>query len=175
MTFWTRGPASRRPASGFSYLRLGGFFCLGDFYVPNNSVYFLLVLNSMNIDYKKLLTELEERRMPVAALAETARLDGIKFASLSRLNQAFRDRDPLPLRDEVAQQILNLWNEISMVQFWTYVLVGAPLKLDFSDGQKVYDGLLVMRRRMREEQENSNDSNATIPVATITATQGQST
>src|SRR6266478_4771722 len=112
----------------------------------------------MNIDYKKLIAEMDERGMPVAALAETARFDGIKFASTSRLNQAFRSVDPLPLRDEVAQQIWNLWAEISMLQFWTYILVGAPLKLDFTNGQKVYDGLCAMRKRMREEQENSNNA-----------------
>ncbi len=105
----------------------------------------------MNIDYKKLLTEMEERRMPVAALAETARLDGIRFASLSRLNQVFRDRDPLPLRDEVAQQILNLWQEIQGLQFWCYVC-DVPFQLNFSDGARVYEWLQMLRERMRSEQ-----------------------
>ena len=111
----------------------------------------------MNIDYKKLIAEMDERGLPVAAFAETARLNGIKFASTSRLNQAFRSVDPLPLRDDTAQQIWNLWQEIQALQFWTYVITSMPLKLDFSNGAKVHESLLMLRERMRrEQQENSN-------------------
>lgn len=105
-----------------------------------------------NIHYKKLIADLDERGMPVAALAEVARLDGIRFASTSRLNQAFREVNPLPLRDDTAEQLMNLWGEILSLQFWLYV-AGLPFRIDLKDGAKVYEWLQVIRKQQRLENE----------------------
>lgn len=104
------------------------------------------------IDYKKLISEMDERGMPVAALAEVARLDGIRFASRTKLNQAFQDQNAVPLKPETAEQIVKLWVEIMGIQFWCYV-AGVPFKLDFRDGAQVHEWLMMLRERARLEQQ----------------------
>lgn len=120
------------------------------------------------VDYKQLITEMDERGMPVAAFAEVARLDGVRFASTSRLNQAFRNVNPLPLRDDVAEQLTRLWGEIVNLQLWCYV-AGLPFKIDFRDGSRVYEWVQAVRSWRRSEQEKNSSDSDTEPADNIPA------
>lgn len=116
-----------------------------------------------NIDYKKLITDLDEHGMPVAEFAAVLRLENVRFASKTRLNEAFRDINPVPLRDDTAHEVLRIWTEISMLQFWLYVATGTTLKVDLSNGEKVHEWLVDLRRRMAEEQDNNRNRTDTEP------------
>jgi len=97
-----------------------------------------------NIDYKKLLADIGLRNMSVEAFAQTALLDGIKFASKARLNEAFRDKNPKPLRDDAAEQVWNLWQEIESMALEIYS--HAPWAvMDLSDGNRVKASLEIFR------------------------------
>ena len=111
-----------------------------------------------NVDYKELIADLDKHNMPVAEFATVLRLEGVRFASKTRLNEAFRDIDPIPLRDDVAQQVLKVWSEINIMQFWLYVVTGTSIKIDLSNGERVHEQLVDLRRRMAEEQMNSKSS-----------------
>jgi hypothetical protein len=104
----------------------------------------------MNIDYKKLRDELIEYGMPVPEFALVAKLDGIRFASKTRLHEAFLENNPL--REDVAKQVQDLWDEIRSLQFEAYAL-GVTMKLNFSNGERVHTALMVRRDRMLRENE----------------------
>jgi hypothetical protein len=70
----------------------------------------------MNLDYKKLLEWLEGRDLSVQCFADVLRLSGIKGASRARLNQAFQDRDPLPLADDVAAEVQKVWDILGEIE-----------------------------------------------------------
>lgn len=109
------------------------------------------------IDYQKLSADLGEHNMPLIEFAIVLRLDGVRGASHTRLKEALRDADanPIPLADDVAQQVLKVWTEISLLQFWMYVVAGAPIKIDLRNGERVHEWLVDLRRRMAEETNNS--------------------
>ncbi len=86
-----------------------------------------------------LLNGLSLRSMPVAEFATIAKLENIRFASTTKLNEAFRDL--APIRGDVALQLWELWKEID-----TLCRRAEPLKLDLSDGAEVYQWLQSYRR-----------------------------
>jgi hypothetical protein len=87
----------------------------------------------------KLLTWLGARDMPVMALAEVAKLNGIRFASTTKLNEAFRD--VAPLNADTSEKLLALVEEIE-----TLCQRAQPLRLDLSDGAAVYSWLTQFRQ-----------------------------
>lgn len=94
-----------------------------------------------NLDYQKLLAGLELRRMPIEEFARVLQLDGVRFASRARLNQAFRGE---PLRDDTAEQVWSLWKELESMALETYA--SAPWAvLSFADGGRVHTGLQIFR------------------------------
>ena len=117
-----------------------------------------------NLDYKKLLADIGLRNMSVEAFAQTAFLDGIKFASKARLNEAFRDKNPKPLRDDVAEQVWTLWKEIESMALEVYARAPWAV-MDLSDGNRVHASLEIFRgcRMLRGEQNESNSVSFTVP------------
>jgi hypothetical protein len=109
-----------------------------------------------NIDYKKLLADIGLRGMSVEEFARVIALDGIRFASKPRLNEAFRDSKPNPLRDDVAMQVLALWREIEAIALEVYS--HAPWAvMDLSDGNRVHASLEIFRGCQVLKGTNSSD------------------
>jgi len=94
----------------------------------------------MSINYKELIADLDRRGMPVAELAVVAAANGIRFASKTRLNEAFRDVNPIPLRDETAEQMARLWAEIESM-----IYEFLPFPLDVSNGARTHTSLELYR------------------------------
>jgi hypothetical protein len=89
----------------------------------------------------RLLDGLGARNMPVAAFADVAKLDGIRFASTTKLNESFRDSGSIPLNSDTAARCWALWQEIEeMCQSFH------PFQLSLKDGEQVH-GWLVARRK----------------------------
>jgi hypothetical protein len=93
-----------------------------------------------DIDMKKLLISLEEKNVPVAEFAKIVALDGIRFASKTRLNEAFRDVNPIPLRDDVAEQVWDLWQEILLMSYESL-----PYPMDLTNGERTHASLQIFR------------------------------
>jgi hypothetical protein len=86
----------------------------------------------------RLLEGLELRGMPVAEFAVVAAKENIRFASKTKLNEAFRD--VAPLRPETALALWALWTEIDeMCESFR------PFKLDLSSGELTHQ-ILGLRR-----------------------------
>jgi len=113
----------------------------------------------MSINYKQLLIGLEERGMPVAELAKLADLDGIRFASKTRLNEAFRETEPIPLRGETGEQVLKLWLEVEAMIHDAYVKTPWAT-MDLSDGARVHTSLQIFRglRALCGREDNNDES-----------------
>jgi len=86
----------------------------------------------------KLLAGLELRGMPVSEFSKVAALDGIRGASKTKLNEAFRDADPL--ENEVAFNCWKLWEEIE-----TLCQNFEPFVLSLRDGEQVHQWLKAVR------------------------------
>jgi hypothetical protein len=86
----------------------------------------------------KLLAGFELRGMPVSEFAVVARAEGIRGASKTVLNEAFRDVKALP--NETASQLWALWQEIEEL-----CQRSAPFVLDLSDGKRAHDWLVAYR------------------------------
>lgn len=121
---------------------------------------------SLSIEVR-LQEGLRERGMSTAEFARVAELEGIRFASRAQLDRAFRDPTK-QLRGDVAERLWALWSEIEHLQFWCYV-VGLPVKIDLSDGTKVHEWLVMLRERMRQEQQENSSSSDTAPANNIQA------
>lgn len=93
-----------------------------------------------NIDYKKLLADIGLRGMSVEEFAILLAAEGIRFASKARLNEAFRDLNPKPLRDDVAEQVARLWAEIESMCFDFL-----PFPLDVTNGARTHVSLQLYR------------------------------
>jgi len=107
---------------------------------------------------------LELRGMSTAEFAEVARLEGIANSSRRTLDRVFCDEKTLG--GDIAAKLWSLWSELELVQFWSYVLTGLPIRLDFSNGAKTHEVLVMWRERMKQELEkNSSDSSETVPAA----------
>ena len=87
---------------------------------------------------KMLNDALIARSMPVDQFAITATLDGIRFASKSKLFEAFRDVKPLG--NETAVACWGLWKEID-----TLARSVEPLTLNLKDGAKVHEWVTLLR------------------------------
>ena len=87
----------------------------------------------------KLLAGLELRRMPVAQFSIVAGFEGIRNASTTKLNEAFRDVDPLP--NETAARLWALWLEIDELARSV-----EPLTLDLRNGKLVHEWLVKHRQ-----------------------------
>src|SRR5260370_4378883 len=76
------------------------------------------------MDFRDLRTELERRGMPVPEFAKLVAAEAIPYASKSRLNQAWSETDPTPLRSDIAERVLNLWRggEEKVSSFFPYPL-----------------------------------------------------
>ena len=86
----------------------------------------------------RLLEGFELRGMPVAEFSKSADAEGIRGASKTVLNEAFRD--VRPLKNEVAERLWELWKEIDeMAKSFE------PFSLDLSDGLRVHDWLKARR------------------------------
>jgi|SRR6516162_6238214 hypothetical protein len=89
----------------------------------------------------RLKAALADGGMPVRAFVRCARLDGIVI-SASRLYAAFDD-NMMSLDGLEGQRLMRLWGEI--VELNNSI---APLHLDLTDGERVYQWLLLKRRHM---------------------------
>jgi len=87
---------------------------------------------------QKLLDGLTARAMPVDQFSIVAAKEGIRGASKTVLNESFRD--VRPLKNDVAEKLLALWQEIDAMcrEF-------EPFALSLKDGAQVH-GWLVARR-----------------------------
>jgi hypothetical protein len=90
-----------------------------------------------SIDYR-LNEGLQNRGMPVQAFASLAELEGIRFASKSKLFDAFAGRKSL--QNETAEALWSLWLEIE-----TLCRSFEPYRLDLSDGPLVHQWLASRR------------------------------
>src|SRR5260370_29057267 len=96
------------------------------------------------INYKEMLAGLGERGMTVPEFATFLALAGVRFASKTRLNEAFREKDSLPLRDDVAEEVWNLWLELEEMR--TCLL---PYSVDLSSGARAHAQLMIFREAVR--------------------------
>jgi hypothetical protein len=95
----------------------------------------------MNLDYKKLLEWLEGHDMSVQVFADILRLSGIKGASRARLNQAFQERDPLPLSPDVAAEVQKVWDILGEIE-----QAAGMLKISLRDAEHVHLLISLWRR-----------------------------
>lgn len=86
-----------------------------------------------SIDYR-INEGLQRRSMPVQAFAVVAEKEGIRFASKSKLFDAFAGRKGL--QNETALELWNLWEKIE-----TLCRSFEPFKLDLSNGEHVHQWL----------------------------------
>src|SRR5260221_9575239 len=107
----------------------------------------------------KLKSGLELRGMSTEQFAEVCRLEGIANASRRTLDRVFRDEKTLG--GDTAEKLWSLWSEIELVQFWSYVLTGLPIRLDFSNGAKTHEVLLLWRERMGQELKKNSSGSST--------------
>jgi hypothetical protein len=118
-----------------------------------------------NIDYKEILTGLEKYNMTVPEFAVFLTLADVRFASKTRLNEAFRG---LALRDDVAQQVWSLWQELEEMR--TCLL---PYSVDLSSGARAHAQLMIFREAVRrgalEVLGLNSSSSDTEPANNITA------
>jgi len=90
------------------------------------------------------MAELMDGRRPVAELAVVAEAAGNRFASKTRLNEAFPRCESDSTAGDVAQQVLALWQEIESMALEVYctrALGGDGL----SDGNRVHASLEIFR------------------------------
>lgn len=87
---------------------------------------------------KQLNDALQMRGMPVEEFAKTAAAEGIRYASKSKLFEAFRGVKALS--NETALDCWNLWKEIDQLSRSV-----EPLILDLSDGERVHRWLQARR------------------------------
>lgn len=90
-----------------------------------------------SIDHR-LNEVLQKRSMPVQAFAIVAEKRGIRFASKSKLFDAFAGRKSL--QNETAKSLWDLWQEIDAL-----CKAFEPYRLDLSDGEEVHQWLEVRR------------------------------
>jgi len=96
------------------------------------------MLTTGSIDYR-LNEGLQLRQMPVQEFAVVAHMNGIRNASKSKLFEAFRGVKAL--QNETAIQLWALWQEVEEL-----CQRSAPLILDLSDGEQVYNWLVIQRK-----------------------------
>jgi len=83
--------------------------------------------------------------MSIPAFAELVALEGIPYASKSRLNQAWSEKDTVPMRDDIAERISNLWHEIREMSDCFL-----PYRLDLSEATRVHSQLSLYRKAVME-------------------------
>jgi hypothetical protein len=117
----------------------------------------------MSINYKQLLADLEQRGMPVAEFAVVLAANGIRFASKTRLNEAFRETNPIPLRDDIAEKVWHLWQEIEAMAIEVYTTSPYAV-MNLADGARVHTSLQIFRALQAglELMKGSNSSEITI-------------
>jgi hypothetical protein len=89
----------------------------------------------------KLKDGLKLRGISTQEFAEVAKLEGIANSSRAVLDKAFRDAQPL--RNETAQRLSALWDEIE-----TMIYDFLPFPLDVSDGARTHTSLQIYRGMM---------------------------
>jgi hypothetical protein len=94
----------------------------------------------MDMDFKKLRLGLEDRGLGVNEFAILLAAEGIPFASKTKLNECWRDVDPVPLKDDVAPRVWSLWEELNEMCF-SFL----PYPLDVSDGSRTHTSLELFR------------------------------
>jgi hypothetical protein len=86
----------------------------------------------------KLRDGLKLRGVSTQEFAEVAKLQGIPNSSRAVLDKAFRDAQPL--RNETAQRLSALWDEIE-----TMIYDFLPYPLDVSNGARTHTSLEIYR------------------------------
>lgn len=101
----------------------------------------------------KLKDGLKLRGISTTEFAEIAKLAGIPNSSRAVLDKAFRDAQPL--RNETAQRLSALWDEIELMIFEFL-----PYPLDVSNGARTHTSLEIFRgcQVLKGSKENSSDS-----------------
>ncbi len=97
------------------------------------------------INYKEMLAGLGERGMTVPEFAVFLALVGVRFASKTRLNEAFREKDSIPLRDDVAEEVWNLWLELEEMH-----ACFLPYRVDMVSGARTHAQLMLFRDAVRK-------------------------
>ena len=110
----------------------------------------------MDFDFKELRKGLENRGMPVAEFAALLLAEGVPFASKTKLNECWRDVDPVPLKDDVAPQVWSLWEELNEMCF-----AFLPFPLNVSNGARTHVSLQLYRglKALKGDEANKNSSN----------------
>jgi hypothetical protein len=96
------------------------------------------MLSTLGID-NKLKTALELRGMPTEAFAQLAGLENIRYASKSKLFEAFRGVKALS--NETALALWELWCEVERLCSDV-----TPLTLNLSDGGRVHEWIVARRK-----------------------------
>ena len=95
----------------------------------------------MNLDYKQLLAWIETRDVPVQTFADILRLSGVKGASKTRLNEAFRDQNQIRLTDDVAVEVEKVWSILREIEH-----TAGLLQISFLDAEHVHLLVSLWRR-----------------------------